>query len=224
MLDRLHAPQAGEAWHWLIERYRPFARAVLRQILSAHGRENDVEAAVGEFWGYLYTSRVFERVDRERRFRSFLAGTIRNFARDFCRRNAARGGGLDPDFDPVAPVDLPEDREVRAFANQVLQVALAELGSRHTQSAMVLRWFYGVANDNDALAATAEPIPVTEIARRMQLKPNAVHQLLHRGRKRLRAHIEAELRETVAQPEDLEDEICMILRCLNDDRPGLTTR
>ena len=63
---------------------------------------------------------------------------------------------------------------------------------------------------------------VAEIAERLAVKPNAVHQLLYRGRKRLRARIEAEVRETVSNDEHWQQELEVIIGALRVDAPGLT--
>jgi len=224
MLDRLDKTDANEAWEWFIHRYRPFARGVLSKTLSMRGRAGDLNAAVDEFWAYLYSSNVFRKANRDLRFRKFLAGTLRNFARDYCRRNA--GGpalNVDPEQDPAADESLPEDVELKLFAHQVLHLALQHLEASHKDNANAIRWFYGVGQDPIELETMTAPLSVTEIAERLAIKPNAVHQLLFRGRKRLRARIESEVRETVSDSGELAQEIDEILDALKADAPGLTT-
>lgn len=223
MLDQLGKPSADEAWRWFIDRYRPFASSVLAKILGARGRARDVDAAAEEFWAYLFSSEVFRAADRDRRFRSFLAGTLRNFARDYCRKHGQHISSDDESGpEPTTTDALPEDEELRIFAHQVLRLALQQLESKHPDNAQAVRWFYGIAHDQEDLTALKEPLPVSEIARRLEIKPNAVHQVLHRGRKRLRERIEAELRDTVLEAADLEGEITTILATLGADAPGLT--
>ena len=219
MLERLQGDEANATWTWFIERYRPFVCACLTRVA---GRSGEVEAAEAEIWSYLYTSEVFERADRSRRFRSFLAGVIRNFGRDWRRRNHHQQGDDDSEqeLEAEAKLDLPEDEEMRLFARQVLQLALSELERKHPDNAIALRCFYGIPVDADG--DFVEAIPASGIAKRLGIATNAVHQILHRGRKRLREHIERELRETVALGSELDEELALMLEAMGRDAPGLT--
>jgi len=223
MISQLRKSDADDAWRWFIDRYRPFARSVLQKILSMRGRSRDLDPAADEFWAYLYSSNVFQRADRDRTFRNFLAGTLRNFARDYCRKNALVP--TNDNFVPEAPVAddaLLEDEELKLFARQVLRLALKHLEASHADSAKSMRWFYGVGDNADNLFESSDPMSVAEIAERLAVKPNAVHQHLYRGRKRLRARIEAEVRETVSNDELWQQELEVIIGALRVDAPGLT--
>jgi RNA polymerase sigma factor (sigma-70 family) len=223
LLEQLERTQAGDAWRWFIDRYRPFVRSVLRRVLSQLGREAELAAAVEEFWGYLYGSEVVARADRDRRFRSFLAGTLRNFAREYCRRNPALPAADEGNSqEPSSDLDIPELEELRLFAHQVLHLALELLEQSYPSDAQALRWFYGV--DQGELSELRETLSVAEIAGRLEIQANAVHQLLHRARKRLRRCVEQELRETVGSGSDLEAEMREILEALAQDSPGLALR
>lgn len=222
MLDQLSDTRADEAWRWFIGRYRPFSRGVLGRILRARGRGSELETALDECWSYLFSSDVFRRAERGRRFRSFLAGTLRNFGRDYCRRNPHPGSTDEAETHEAETTDpLPEDEELRLFAHQVMHLALQQLEQTHPENARAVRWFYGV--DQGELTSLHEPLSVAEIATRLDIKPNAVHQVLFKARKRLRTRIEAELRDTVADDSDIEAEVTTILAALGADAPGLTS-
>lgn len=222
-LDELAGTQADDAWRWFIDRYRPFARSVLSRILKTRGRGRDLEAAVEEFWAYLFSSNVFASADRGRRFRSFLAGTLHHFVRDYCRKNRhMQSEDEEVEIEPASVDALPETEELRLFAHQVLRLALAQLEANHSDNAKAVRWFYGVDQDREDLSAVCEPLSVAEIAERLGIKSNAVHQVLHRGRKRLRVHIEAELKDTVTDGKDLDEEVRTILEALAQGAPGLS--
>ena len=223
MLEQLAGSQTDDGWRWFIDRYRPFARSVLRRILKARGRERDLDLAVEEFWAYLFQSQVFARADRERRFRGFLAGTLRHFAQDYCRKNRhVQSDDEDFDAEPAFMDALPEDEELKLFAHNVLHLALQQLEQSHADNAKAIRWFYGVDQDQGEHGTVCAPMSVAAIAERLEIKPNAVHQVLHRGRKRLRARIERELQDTVTDAADLQVEIETILATLREDAPGLT--
>lgn len=222
-LDHLHSTESEAAWRWFIDRYRRYIRTVLSRTLHAWGRGGEIEAALGEIWGYLYSARVIDRADRGRRFRPFLSGTVRNFARDYCRQHRRPGQELG-DGEPWAIVDPNEGEEIRLFAHQVLHLALDGLERRQPAQARAVRWYYGLGGEADPLGELVAPTSVADISKRLGLTPNAVHQALFRGRRALQARIEAELRETVATGSDHREELSDILAVLGSAAPGLTAR
>lgn len=193
-------------------RYRPSIRAVLaRQIGFAN-----VDAALDEFWSYLFTHRIAARADRARRFRTFLCAVARKYALAWRRQQAGlanAGDAPEPAYEDVT-VDA---EDMRAWARQTLSLGLAALRERHGDDADLLQWFYGVAVDGSEV----EPLSVTVIAARTGKKPNAIHVALHRARQRLRAHIEAEVREVVVDAQGFEEERRVILTAIGVSRPGL---
>lgn len=191
--------------------------------VCARGRERDLDAATEELWAYLFSSNVFARADRSRRFRSFLAGTLHHFVQDYCRKNQHVQAEEDElAIEPSITDALPENEELRLFAHHVLHLALEQLEASHPDNAKAVRWFYGVDQDGENLSLVCAPLSVADIAPRLGIQPNAVHQVLHRGRKRLRARIEAELKDTVTDASDLDEEVRTILSALTQDAPGLT--
>jgi RNA polymerase sigma factor (sigma-70 family) len=218
MLDALQGTRAEEAWRWFIERYRPFIRESLRRMLA---RPDATQQAENDIWSYLFTSRVFERADRNRRFRSYLSGVVRNYAKKWLRENRLEGGAdNNVDVDISVKDRLPEEEEERIFVEHVFGLAMRELSARHPENGTALRLFYGIPEPGDS--RLVEPMSVTEIARVLDLEPNAVHQTLHRARKRFKACIEAELRETVRDPASLEEEMIVFRRIVEQATPGLT--
>ncbi len=211
MLDQLGRDRAEEAWSWFVTRYRSTIRAVLARRLGG----KDVDAALDEFWAYLFMHRIAARADRTRRFRTFLGAVAHNYA--LAWRRGRRPGTEAADAEAVWEDPPPDDEELRTWARQVLALALAELRAAHPASADVLHWFYGVATDG----SEAEPLTVAEIATRTGMKPNAIHVALHRGRQRLRARVEVELREAVSDEEGLVEELQTMLAAIRTARPGL---
>ncbi|MBL8734027.1 MAG: sigma-70 family RNA polymerase sigma factor [Planctomycetes bacterium] len=212
-IERLHDASADEAWRWFIDRYSPAIRAMLRRRLPAAAAAH----AESEFWGYLYVSRAVANADRERRFRPYLAGVVRNFARAWWRRHAAAGQAAESA--PVlasAGIDW-EQEELRAWARHTLMLALEAMATDFPTQATVLRWFYGLPDQDGAGSA----LPVGEIAARLGKSIAAIHQDLTRGRLRLRSCLEAELREQSGTVADWRAEILLIVQSLASDRPGL---
>ena len=212
-IDQLERSQAEDAWHWFIGRYRGFVRSVLARFV----RERNAEAATDDFWAYLFTSDVLQKADRDRRLRGFLVGVLRNFARDWLRRH--RSPGQDIELPPErATFDLHEDEVISLWAASVLHNALDQMHQRWPNSAEVLRMFYGLG-DNES--SPREALTVSQTADALNCTTNAVHQALHRGRKRLRACLEVEL-ERLVGPEETQDEIRLILGAIGQRSPGLT--
>lgn len=218
MIERLGPGGSDDAWRWFIARYTPFVRAVL--VYTIGGK--DAAAAIDEFWGYLCTSEMLARADRGRRFRSFLAGTVRNFARQWHRGVPIQmDDGAWEAPQAVARPELPEDAELRLWARLVLRNALAELARVHPVSADALRRFYGVGDGLEDANAVLAPQTVAAIGGHLGLSVTALHQTLRRGRQRLRARIEAEVRETLRDGTDVEEELAWLLQEIASDAPGL---
>lgn len=217
MLDELKGPEAEAAWLWFVERYRPMIGSLLRLHLDGPR----AAAALSDFWGYLFSSNVFGRATRNRRFRSFLSGVVRNYARSWLRAHrtpSARGEEV------LLQAAMTEEdlgaQELRVWSRHLVELGLRALDRGHADQARALRWFYGIPAVGEA-DAVVEPVAVAEIARRLDRKVNAVHQILHRGRARLRACIEAELRATVADAAEVDEEMRLLSSSVHVEAPGL---
>lgn len=212
-IGELDRSQAEDAWNWFIDRYRGFVRSVLARFVT----ERHADAATDEFWAYLFTSDVIQKADRDRRLRGFLVGVLRNFAKDWLRRQRSPGQPVE-DLPERPTFDLHEDEELTLWAASVLHNALEQMHQRWPNSADVVRMFYGLGDDAEHPRAA---LSVTQTAAALQCTTNAVHQALHRGRKRLRACIEHELERLVGADEK-EEEIRLIFDAIGSRTPGLT--
>ena len=96
---------------------------------------------------------------------------------------------------------------------------LARLERGHPEQVQALRWFYGLPEF--AETEPSEVYSASRIGEELGVQANAVHQIIFRGRKRLRACIENELRETVSNKEDLDDEMRLIYEVIERESPGL---
>ncbi len=170
-----------------------------------------------EFFARLLERRVVEAADPGRgRFRSYLLAALRHFlVNQRAERSALkRGGGRPPiRFDArtaeerfaLEPADphTPERSFARSWALTLLEGVLGRLGSD-----------YEAAGKGELFAAlrtalTADPkiAPHRELGQQLGLSEGAVKVALHRLRCRYRELLRAEIAETVAEPEDVEDEI-----------------
>ena len=216
VIAHLHDGQPAAQWDWFIRRYRGYVAAVLRHLGL---RADAAAAATEEFWGYLYRTRAVERADRTGRFRSFLSGVLRNYAKSWQREQATRGGRATVSDPLEALPDLRAELDVELWAAQILHLGLARLGRDHADDERVLRWFYGLPTE---VGGEATPrVGATEIAHRLGGSANAMHQTLFRARKRLRECIEREVGTTVGSSPDLREEVLLLLGAVDRTRPGL---
>ncbi|HEX6810869.1 MAG TPA: sigma-70 family RNA polymerase sigma factor [Planctomycetota bacterium] len=206
----------NDGWSWFIRRYTGYVNAVLR---NAGLRSEDATTAAEEFWSYLYSSRAVERADPHCRFRSFLSGIVRNYAKSW-RREHKRNGSVDAADGTLEAVhDVRDEVDIELWAAQVLHLGLARLARSHANDERVLRLFYGLPAEVGG--DSQPPLRATEIANRLGATPNTVYQMLFRARHRLRQCIEKEIATTVDNSPDLVDERRLLLGAVVRTRPGL---
>ena len=212
MLDALAGEEANTAWGWFVERYRPFVHGVLLAVLKS---SEQAQAAESEFWGYVYLSDAVRRADRGRRFRTFLAGIVRNFARAWRRSHETVEGNVIQAVDRPSDADLVQ-AELTAWTDTVVSLALRNLRDEMPKAAEALTRFYGLQG------GSGTPESTSDIANVLQYNPPAVYQLLSRGRQRLRELIAAELMEGCSDPQEMEAELCELLGNLGQRHPGVS--
>jgi RNA polymerase sigma-70 factor (ECF subfamily) len=214
-------PQGAAALESLCRAYwRPVYAQVRR-----HG--HDVEAArdlTQEFFARLLEGNWLSPANPQRgRFRSFLLRCLSRFLVDEWRRATAqkRGGGreffsLDEAraednwaMEPVAP-DTPPQIYDRHWAEAVLGRANARL-----------RADYEAAGERDRFETLKiylldgyEPASYAEAAARLGLTVPAVKSAIYKLRQRFGQAVRAEVAETVARPEDIEQELEHLLQAL----------
>ena len=153
---------------------------------------------------------------RKGKFRSFLLASLKHYLSNERDRARAlkRGGGIAPisideqDAESryrLEPVDrmTPDKLYERRWALTVLEQALVRLQSEYAASGRgaVFEKLKG------ELTADAERAPHAGIARELDTTPGAVKVAAHRLRQRFGEVLRAEIAETVARPEDIEEEI-----------------
>lgn len=201
---------ADQAWRWFTGRYRQFVRGVIATVVSRSAVDN-MEA---DFWGYAFLSDAIRRADTERRFRPFLAGIVRNYA-----RSQARDRGLptatDESIDRLAGRDsAPVD--VLAWTHNVIAIGLRALVDEHELAGIAIARFYGLGLDG----TVTDPQRASAIAQQIGASRQAVYMLLHRGRKRLRELVEAEIRAGCADEEAFREELQQLLQVAARALPG----
>lgn len=216
------SPDAHEALDQLCRHYWFPIYAFLRR----HGHAPaDAEDLAQGFFASLLRHESLASVDPSRgRFRSFLLAALRKFLSDERDRAQAlkRGGGrvllsLDADTAEAHYARQVADRETpeACFERQ-----WAAAGLRRAQEK--LRQECEAAGKGALYAALGpqtlgeQPESYADIAARLGLSENAVRVAAFRLRRRYQELVRNEVRQTVARPEDVDDEIRYLLRVLSE--------
>lgn len=214
-------PAARAALEKLCRTYWPPLYSFVRR--SGHAPADAQDLTQGFFLQLLQRD-FLDGVDpRKGKFRSFLLASLRHYLSNERDRDRAqkRGGGLAPvsidaqdaegrylhePADPLTPEKLYE----RRWALTVLDQALARLQNEYAASGRgaIFEKLKG------ELTNTAERPPHAEIGRDLGLTPGAVKVAAHRLRQRFGEMLRAEIAETVARPEDIEEEIQHLFQAL----------
>ena len=176
------------------------------------------------FFALLLERRDLDAVRQEKgRLRSYLLAALKNFVAKAHRRTMTikRGQGrpmvpleelLMRERADLEPADtLSADRIYeRRWALTLLEQVLARLGEeyRAAGSSKVFEQVKQLLTDEPDRPSQAQ------IARELGMTENAVKQALHRLRQRYRSLLRDEIAQTVAAPEDVEDELRYFISAL----------
>ncbi len=211
-IDAMRGNNAEAAWNWFVDRYRPFVRGVLRATLQTPA---DANRAEDEFWGYIYLSGAINRADRERRFRAFLSGTVRNFARAWLRKRHGDEIPTEPLTDTLKEQDA--EFELGLWADTLITIGLDALEQENPRTAQAMVAFYGLPRGGN----TRGPRSASEVSELVGCSAQAVYMLLMRGRERLRQLIEQELQQGCGDADSVRDELQAVLLSAQQRHPGL---
>lgn len=191
----------------------PLYAYVRRRVNDAH----EAQDLVQEFFARLLEKNVIAVADPERgRFRSFLLASLRNFlSHEWAKAGAAkRGGRLDS-----LPLDLdcgearylreladnltPEQLFERRWAETLLDRVTTQLRDEFVRAGRKnhferLKAFLTGRNPHTSYAEAAASLGITE---------GAAMVAAHRMRRRFRELLMAEIAQTLASPQDVDDEI-----------------
>ncbi len=207
-------PEASAALEQLCRDYWPplfvYAR---RDGLSPH----DAQDAVQGFIGHLLARQDLDRVGPEKgRFRSFLLTAFKNFLTSRARAENAgkRGGGsvtlggdaaaLEAQCGPeLCDTATPGKAYDQSWARHLMARALERLGREHRTPAQA-RLFAAV---QPTLMDGGRVTQQAEMASQLGVTPGALAVAATRLRRRYRALLEDEVRRTLADPANLEEEM-----------------
>lgn len=176
-----------------------------------------------EFFLRVLEGRYLDRADPEKgRFRAFLLTSLKFFVADEADRQRAqkRGGGLlvalefssgeeryqrEPSHD-----ETPERIFERRWAISVLERVVEKLRNEFLQ--------HGRPEHFDRLKVFLlgqSDTPYAALAREMNTSEGALKVAIHRLRKRYRELFRQEIADTVADPSDVESELCFLAEALS---------
>ena len=214
-------PRAAEAMAELCRVYwYPLYAYVRRRGHDTH----EAEDLTQEFFLRLLAKNYLAAVDRKKgKFRAFLLASLKHFLANEWDRSQAqkRGGGKTPlpistadaenryrlePWHDLTPEKLFERRWALTVLDNVLvrlQLALAFEGKQSLFDR--LKPFLTAGRESGGYASAAAELKMTE---------GAVKTAVHRLRRRYRQLLRDEIAQTVAGPEEIDDEIQYLLACL----------
>jgi RNA polymerase sigma-70 factor (ECF subfamily) len=207
-------PGAREALESLCRTYWSPLYGFIRRLGHAPADAQDLTQG---FFAHLLQTRLVSKADPlAGRFRSFLLASLKHFlAHEHERASAFKRGGGSPvvsidQFEPeerwvVEPADTasPESLFDRRWATRQVENALERLRSDYATSDR------GPLFDllKDYVWGDKNSLTLGEIAARLDLTEEAVKKSVQRLRQRFRDCLRAEIAQTVATPDQIDDEL-----------------
>jgi RNA polymerase sigma-70 factor (ECF subfamily) len=217
---RQTSPESQAALAILCEQYWPAVYAYLRR--RGHNLHDALDLTQG-FFALLLEKNYLGDVDPAKgRFRTFLLTSLGHFLsnqRDYARAQK-RGGGatvLSLNLDPLDPrlvaepqaADTPEQTYQRRWALTMLETALAGL-----RRAYELKGRGELFDQLEPFLTSDAEERYREIAQRLTTTEAAIKQQVYRLRRRYRQQLRDLVAQTVATPEEIDDELNHIRRAL----------
>ncbi len=187
-----------------------------------YGHSESEDLTQGFFLHLLARDRLQLANSQRGRFRSFLLSSLENYAIHQWRKETAqkRGGPvklINLDFGDaetrykyeLVDDETPQRLFDRAWAVEILQLAIDQLRSEYESS--------GKARLFDALKphlVDSRIDPLVTIAEQLKMSVGAVKVAAHRLRQRYRQRLRDLVLQTVAQPDQVDDELAMLLAAL----------
>ena len=216
----VESPDASEALHKLCERYwRPLYIYVRKQGYDLHAAEDLTQG----FFEKLLGTESWRNLDKSKgRLRSFLLQSMRYYIANMAERESRqkRGGGkvfvmdvaeLEAELTNLSDRQQGATPDVlydRRWATEVLDHVMHALGKD-----------YEARGKGDVFAILGPHIPdkgdrgdTEQLACQLRIKPSDVRLQLYRLRKRYRERLRHEIAQTVATPEEVDDEIASLFQ------------
>jgi len=213
--------RAHQAMERLCESYwQPLYSYVRRRGSSPE----DAQDMTQEFFARLLGSNRVSRADQQKgKFRSFLLTSMKNFLSDEWDKAHAqkRGGGVQPcslQFDDgertyvLEPVNnvTPEQVFERRWALTLLDNVLVRLREEHIAEGREEQFDML----NPCLVGDRDAQPYMQLADQLGITEGGVKSAVHRLRKRYRELLRKEIANTVATPEEIDEELGYLFEVL----------
>ncbi|MCW5559439.1 MAG: sigma-70 family RNA polymerase sigma factor, partial [Verrucomicrobiae bacterium] len=209
------SPEARAA---LSELCAAYCEPVLRSLRSRGFEEDHARDLSQDFFTHVLQGGHLDGADPRRgRFRSYLLGALKHFLSDLHERNLRlkRGGGVLPESlehlpEPAADGGWDDARFDRDWAMALMARSLATLAGEYRQAGRG-EWFEQL----EPWLAGSEPTDrQSEAAARLGLTEGALKVAIHRLRKRFRETLLKEIRQTLPEEGDAEDELRYLIEIL----------
>jgi len=208
------AAQAAEALEALCRTYWPPLYAFVRR--EGHAPEEAADLTQ-EFFSRLLADQSLESLDRSKgKFRSFLLASMKHLLAGEWNRahRQKRGGGcvhfslnatVAEDAYQLDPPDelTPEKIFERRWAETLIDCVTRRLEKEFAEAGMARRF----GELKVFLLAEEEPASYAEMARRLEMSEGAVRTAIYRMRQRYGELFRAEIAQTVAGPQEMEEEL-----------------
>jgi RNA polymerase sigma factor (sigma-70 family) len=208
------SPQSAEALESLCRAYWYPLYAYLRRAANSPA---DAEDLTQGFFARLLEKDFLKSAAREKgKFRTFLLMAIKRYAaNEWDREHAQKRGGFTPfvtidqdlaesRFASDASRPVPPDQLFdRQWAVTLIERTLSRLQEEYLRSGRAILF----EHLRNCLARAESALPYAEIASRLHLTEPAVKMAVQRLRRRYRELLEAEIRQTVASADQVEEEI-----------------
>ncbi|TWU39597.1 RNA polymerase sigma factor [Novipirellula artificiosorum] len=205
--------------------YRPVEAFIQKSCRSPQ----DAHDLTQDFFARVLDGKGFERAEPSRgRFRSYMLGCVKHFLSDANdqRMAAKRGAGKKPlsihapgsadrescDMPLIDSAGFPPDAFFdRHWAVELLERVLAALSLQHEQAGKLEEF----ERLKPCLTGDAAMPTSAELAKQLNLSPEAAAMAVHRLRKRFRAAVKAEISETVGSEEEVRSELDYLIQALS---------
>ncbi len=211
---RGHSPEARAALSDLCAAY---CEPVFRSLHSQGHDEDSARELSQEFFAHILQGGHLDGADPNRgRFRSYLLGALRHFLSDLRAKShrLKRGAGmptepLDERNEPSAqPTSAQFDRD---WATTLMARAIGTLADEYRRSGRIA-WFEQL---KPWLAGSEPPGRQAAVAAHLGISEGALKVAIHRLRKRFREVVLNEIRQTLPDTDDAEDELRYLIEVLS---------
>ena len=220
---RGESPEARAALGELCEAYwTPIFRFVRRSGYDEDAAQDQTQ----EFIAQLLARNGLDGVEPSKgKFRSYLLGAVKHFLSDQADRACAakRGGGqtpmpIDPPTETSSSLEIPDPAGCvpDTFFDRQWALNLIERALKHLEGELAVSGKKGYFEIlKPWLIGDVAPVSQESAGGQLGLSEGAIKVAIHRLRKRFRALVRGEIAQTVASPEEVQEELRYLVEVLS---------